>query len=82
MRFILGEFSTRTTGTAGTAPASRDFDANYSVPVDIASLSPSKITGTVNCSRRGQCRVNRSKELQCLSPLSPLSPLDWSEPPK
>jgi hypothetical protein len=82
MSFILGEFSAGTTGSVGTATASKDFDANYNVPVDVASLSPSKITGTVNCSRRGQCRVNRSKELQCLSPLSPLSPLDWSEPPK
>jgi hypothetical protein len=76
MRFILGEFSTRTTGSAGTAPASQDFDANYGVPADVASLSPSKITGTANCSRRGQRRVNRSKELRCLSPLSSLSPLD------
>jgi hypothetical protein len=76
MRFILGEFSTGTTGSAGTAPGSQDFDANYSVPVDIASLSPSKITGTANCNLRGQCRVNHSKELRCLSPLSPLSPLD------
>ena len=76
MRFILGEFLTGTTGTAGTASASRNFDANYSVPVYAASLSPSKITGTANCCRRGQCRVNRSKELRCMSSLSPLSPLE------